>query len=361
MYIVQYRLGGRNGRTRRYTIGEHGSPWTPHTARQEAKRLLGEVRAGRDPAAERARARAQASLATVLDQFLTEHGAKLKPRTRAEYERLAKLYVVPKLGRVAIGEIERRDIAKLHHEMRGTPYQANRVLALLSKLFAWSEARGLRPEGVNPCRHVEKHREQKRERFLSEAELARLGEALARAEASGTCSPWAVAAIRLLLFTGARLNEILELKWEHVDIERACLRLPASKTGAKTIALNAPALDVLSKLPRVESNSFAIVGERPGAHLVNLEKPWRRVRKAAGLDGVRLHDLRHSFASVAASGGNSLIVIGKMLGHTQAQTTARYAHLADDPVRAASEATAARIAAALQGKQAEVVTLKRRG
>jgi integrase len=361
VYIVQYRIGGRHGRTRRYTIGEHGSPWTPHTARQEAKRILGEAKAGRDPAGERARAKAQLSLATVLDQFLAEHGAKLKPRTRAEYERLAKLYIAPKLGRVAIGEIERRDIAKLHHEMRATPYQANRVLALLSKLFAWAEARGLRPEGVNPCRHVEKYREHKRERFLSEAEIARLGEALAQAEANGSCSPWIIAAIRLLLFTGARLSEILTLRWEHVDIERACLRLSDSKTGAKTIALNAPALDVLAKMPRVEGNPHVIVGGIAGAHLVNLEKPWRRIRKAAGLDGVRLHDLRHSFASVAASGGQSLVVIGKMLGHSQAQTTARYAHLADDPVRAASEATAARIAAALEGKQGEIVPLRRKG
>jgi integrase len=348
IYLVQYRVGGRHGRTRRVTIGEHGSPWTPDAARKEAKRILGEVDAGRDPAAEKAKAKADKALAVVLEQFMAEHvRAKLKPRSRAEYERLAKLYIAPRLGRRPVGEIARSDVAALHYALRATPCQANRVLAVLSKFFAWAEKRGL-SEG-NPCRHVEKYRERRRERFLSEAELARLGEALAQAERNGSCSPWTVGAIRLLLFTGARLNEILSLRWEHVDLERACLRLPDSKTGAKTIPLNAPALDVLGRLPRVEGNPHVVVGERPGRHLVNLEKPWRRIRAAAGLSDVRLHDLRHSFASVAAGSGQSLVVIGKMLGHSQPQTTARYAHLADDPVRAASEAVARRIAAALDG------------
>ncbi len=359
VYIVQYRIGGRHGRVRRITIGEHGSPWTPQQARQEAKRLLGEVDAGRDPAAERDKAKSDKALSLALDQFLDEHvKAKLKPRTMDEYERLVKLYIVPKLGRRTVGEIERRDVARLHHELSATPYQANRVLALLSKFFTWAEKHGLRSDGSNPCRHVEKYREQKRERFLSEAELARLGGTLREAEANGRCTLWTVAAIRLLLFTGARLNEILSLRWEHVDFERACLRLPDSKTGAKTIPLNAPALDVLAKLPRIEGNPHVICGEKQGRHLVNLEKPWRRIRKAAKLDDVRLHDLRHSFASVAASGGQSLVVIGKMLGHSQPQTTARYAHLSDDPIRAASEAVAQRIAVALDsGQGGDVVRL----
>ena len=252
------------------------------------------------------------------------------------------------------------DMARLHHEMSPKPYQANSTLAMLSKFFSWAEKRGLRPDGSNPCRHVEKYREARRERFLSQAELARLGDALGEAELEKTSSAWIIAAIRLLMFTGARRNEILTLRWEHVSDEHQHLMLPDSKTGRKAIHLNAPALAVLQTIPRLEGNPYVICGEKPGQHLVNLEKPWRRIRKAAKLDDVRLHDLRHSFASVAASGGQSLVVIGKMLGHTQPATTARYAHLADDPVKAASDMVGRRIAAAMDGRTSERVELRHR-
>jgi integrase len=205
----------------------------------------------------------------------------------------ARLYIVPRIGRRPIGELERQDVAKLHHELTSTPYQANRTLALLSKFFGWAERHGLRPDGSNPCRHVAKYREGRRERFLSQAELGRLGDALRKAEQDKTCSPWALAAIRLLTFTGARRNEILTPRWEHVSDEHGCLMLPDSKTGRKAVYLNAPALAVLHAIPRLEGNPYVICGDRPGRHLVNLEKPWRRIRTAAQLDDVRLHDLRH--------------------------------------------------------------------
>ena len=240
--------------------------------------------------------------------------------------------------------------------MASKPYQANRTLALLSKFFNWAEKHGLRPDGSNPCRHVEKYRENRRERFLSQAELGRLGDALREAERDKSCSPWVVAAIRLLTFTGARRNEILTLRWHHVSEEHGLLCSPTSKTGRKAVHLNAPALAVLQAIPRLEGNPYVICGERPGRHLVNLEKPWRRIRAAAKLDDVRLHDLRHSFASVAASGGQSLVIIGKMLGHSQPATTARYAHLADDPVEAASDAVGRRIASAMEGGKGDEVT-----
>jgi integrase len=161
------------------------------------------------------------------------------------------------------------------------------------------------------------------------------------------------------MFTGARRNEILTLRWEHVSEEHECLMLSDSKTGRKAVHLNAPALALLQTIPRLEGNPYVICGEKAGQHLVNLEKPWRRIRKAAKLDDVRLHDLRHSFASVAASGGQSLVVIGKMLGHSQPATTARYAHLADDPVKAASDAVGRHIAAAMEGSTSELVELGR--
>jgi len=229
------------------------------------------------------------------------------------------------------------------------------VAALLSKFFNWCERQGHRPDGSNPCRHVEKFGETKRERFLSAEELTRLGEALRAADAKRTASPWIIGAISLLALTGARLSEILTLKWEFVNLERAMIRLPDSKTGAKTLYLNAPALAVLNELPRVDGNPFVIVGERKGARLVNLQKPWRRIRKAAGLDDVRLHDLRHSFASVGAAGGMSLPLIGALLGHSQPQTTHRYAHLAADPLRAASETIAGSISSALDPAGQQVV------
>ena len=182
------------------------------------------------------------------------------------------------------------------------------------------------------------------------------------AERDGGETAFVIAAIRLLLFTGARLGEILGLRWNHVDFERACLRLPDSKTGQKVLYLSAPALEVLAGLPRLDGNPHVICGEREGAHLVNLEKPWRRLRARSGLDDVRLHDLRHSFASFGAAGGLSLPMIGKLLGHTQAATTERYAHLAADPIRAANEAIGERIAAVMKGEggRASVVGLDRR-
>ena len=199
----------------------------------------------------------------------------------------------------------------------------------------------------------------KRERMLSAQEFGRLADAL---EASSR-SPYALAAIKLLAFSGARLSEVLNLKWEWVDFERGEARLPDSKTGAKTLHLPAPALAVLADLPRVQGNPYVIVGHIRGARLVNLEKPWRAIRKAAGLPNVRLHDLRHAFASVAASSGMGLPIIGKMLGHTQATTTHRYAHLASDPVKAAAATVAAKIADAMQGNSgttlSEIVPLRR--
>jgi integrase len=346
VYLVQYRLGGRKGRVRRVTIGVHGRI-TPEQARVEAKRLLGQVASGDDPAELKQQKQGQPTVGQLIQLFLSEHAdAKLKESSATEYRRLVGLYLPDKMKRRFVSGITRSEISRLHLSMREKRYQANRMLALLSKFFNWCEKHGYRPDGTNPCRHIEKYKEQRRERFLSPQELARLGEALAEADSA---SPYVVAAIRLLVLTGARLSEILTLQWSHVDFDNVLLRLPDSKTGQKVIYLNAPALQILTGLPRLEGNPFVICGKREGARLINLQKPWRRIRKAAGLDDVRIHDLRHSFASVAAGSGQSLPVIGALLGHTQPQTTARYAHLANDPLRAANDAIGGRIADALAG------------
>ena len=334
-------------------------PLTPEQARKEAARLSGAVAGGADPAAVRAAEKTAPTVAAFAERFLSEHVAtKTKSSTAIEYRRLIEIYVLPAIGRKPMRDVSRADISRLHHDQRTKPYAANRALAVLSKMFTLAEKWGDREDGSNPCRHVERYAERKRERMLSADEFGRLADAL---KAPGR-SPYVVAAIKLLVFTGARLSEILTLQWAWIDFERGEARLPDLKTGAKTLHFPPPALAVLADLTRQEGNPHVIVGNVAGARLVNLEKPWRAVRKAAGLNDVRLHDLRHAFASVAASSGMGLPIIGKMLGHTQAATTHRYAHLSSDPVKAAAATVAGKIADAMQrtaGTTAEVVQLTR--
>ena len=356
VYILQYRTGGRGAPTKRLTLGNHGE-LTPDQARNEARRLSGIVATGGDPAAARAAEKSAPTVAELADRFLSEHVAtKTKARTAAEYRRLVETTILPALGNRRVRDITRTEISRLHHELRDTPYAANRVLAILSKMFSLSEKWGERPDGSNPCRHVEKYSERKRERMLTADEFGRLGEALA----APNRSPYVVAAIKLLVFTGGRLSEILGFQWDWIDFERGEARLPDSKTGAKTLHLPPPALAVLATLPRLQDNPHVIVGNVRGARLVNLEKPWRAIREAANLADLRLHDLRHAFAAVAASSGMGLPIIGKMLGHTQAATTHRYAHVASDPVKAAAASVASKIEGAMEARSAAILPLPSR-
>src|SRR5215213_4305069 len=263
VYILKYRSQARQ---HWYTIGKHGSPWTPELARREAKRILGLVAEGKDPADKKQKDRSAPTLSALADRFLGEHvETKSKDRTHTEYKRLIDRIVKPELGRMKVDEVRSSDIERLHLKYRATPYQANRLIALLSKIFNWSGRRG----DKNPCVGIERFQEQKRRRYLSSAELARLGAALKNAEDERLTSPYVIAAIRLLVFTGARLTEILTLRWDQVDFERGWLNLSDSKTGAKTIYLNAAARRLLTALPRLEGNPFVVPGERRGKHLVN--------------------------------------------------------------------------------------------
>lgn len=343
-YFLKTRI---NGRQKWLTIGRHGSPWVPETARREALRMLAEAVSGKDPSIAKRKARAKLdTVEDVANRFLQVHGQKLKPTTREVYGYLIRLQIIPSLGRRRIEEVTKTDVANFHSKFFDKPRTANHALAVLSKIMSWAEQQGLRAEHTNPCLTIERFRENKRERFLSSDELAALGKALTAAEAKENA--YIIAAIRLLLLTGARLNEILSLKWSYIDEERRLILLPDSKTGAKPIPLNQPALDILKTLPRIGGNPYVLPGHIHGAHLVNIQKTWRTIRKAASLgDDLRLHDLRHSFASVAVATGGSLPILGKVLGHSQPQTTARYAHLADSPVTELSEATAAKLAKGL--------------
>jgi integrase len=199
----------------------------------------------------------------------------------------------------------------------------------------------------NPCGGIKRYREVKRQRFLSLAELKALGEAMQSMEEEGTLGLYVAAAVRMLLLTGARLREILTLQWEYVDLERGLLLLPDSKTGEKVITLNSQAVTLLKALPRLEKNPYVLPGQRTGQHLVNIRLPWLEICKKAKVRNVRIHDLRHSFASVAGASGGTLPLIGKLLGHHQAQTTSRYVHLAGNPVTELAERTGQTIADAL--------------
>jgi integrase len=358
--VPRYYLKTRVKRVQRiFTIGPHGrGHWTPETARREAVRLLGLIRDGRDLHAERAEEKASPTFAQFAERFLTEYAAnRHKPRTLAEEQRLLRTQILPALGSLRLRDIDRAKVARLHAQLSSTPITANRVLALVSSILSWAEKVGERPVGSNPVRGLPRYPEKARERYLTREELQRLGEALVRAEAEKRIDWRFIALVRLLLFTGARLSEILNLKWAQVDTATGVVRLADSKTGPKNLFLPAPALEVLSRLPRLADNPHVLPGDRPGAPLVGVQKPWQRIRRLAGLEDLRLHDLRHAFASVAVQGGESLFVVGKLLGHSNARTTERYAHLAPDPVRAAAERAAAQIDAAMAGRSGEVVKM----
>jgi integrase len=246
----------------------------------------------------------------------------------------------------------------LHRSLSAAPYAANRMAAIVSSLYAWAESNGLVAEGLrNPAARLSRFKESARERFLTGEELARLGDALS---AASTLDPFAVAAIRLLILTGARLREILHAQWQHVDFERGFIFLRDSKTGPKPIYLGAAALAILAGLPRIEGGAHIFPGKRDGLPRTDLKRPWSIIRKAAALEGLRVHDLRHSFASIGAGASLGLPIIGKLLGHSLPATTARYAHLAPDPVRQAVETIGAAIDAAMNREPgAEVLSIKR--
>ena len=353
-YLVQYR--NASGRTRKLTIGKHGE-LTLEQARDLARKRFAEVREGTDPAAKRESARGSASIKEFAERYLTDHAQpKKRASSVASDERLLEKCIVPNLGSIAVADLTRHDVDRFHQASKGTPTQANRALALLSKMMNLAERWEIRRDGSNPCRHVDRFREKKRERYLSGTEVAALDSALTQLGREGLATASVVGAVRVLLFTGARRGEVANLRWDEVDLENQCLRLSESKTGAKVILLNAPAQKILESMPR--RSEWVFPTER-GDGPVSLSKPWNRIRKRAGFLDVRIHDLRHTAASFAVDSGASLPIIGKLLGHTVPATTQRYAHLSDDPVRAASERLGSRLSSAMNAKPlAKVIPLR---
>ena len=330
-YVMEVGAAGR-----RVALGRHGAV-SAEAARRRAQALLA-------PAPEEA----PPTVAEAAGRWLREHvEVRCKPATVAQYRMVVRRHVLPALGGVAVDALARRDVAALQHRLADRPAAANQAVAVLGRILAY-QGGGL----AEPCRALPRYRVRRRERFLTETEFRRLGAALARLEAAGRVAPHAAAAIRLLALTGCRRNEILRLRWEEVRLEAMELRLADSKTGPRTVPLSPAAAAILAGLARSPGSPFVMPGRRPGAPASGIFLAWRAVRRQAGLDDVRLHDLRHSFASRALALGESLPTIARLLGHARVQTTARYAHLARDAVKEAAARIAAEIGADILGPPA---------
>jgi integrase len=400
-FVLNYHVGGGNGRrTRLLTLGRYGV-LTVDQARKKAIAELAKVNAGADPVEERREKRNLKTLKAVCEAYVEHNRGRLKPKTIATYQRLIRpkskaarrrLRHMTRLGARPVKDITVRDVSRLHYYLRATPMAANRTIDHLSAVLHWAESMGYREPNSNPCTAVRRHPEKSRERFLTIAETAALGEALNRALTEGLepapqhrakpgdpakqkhrpkniapipANPYAVAVIRFLLLSGWRKGEAQTLKWADIDFERRTATLQDSKTGKSYRPLGAPALQLLAELPQVDGNLhvFAhsvLIGSAtdgsqqwkpaPGGHPVrDIKRVWGAVRHAAGLDDVRLHDLRHTVASFSVAGGHSLYLTGSLLGHKQPRTTARYAHVSIDARHAVADEVSGRIAAALNG------------
>lgn len=367
IFIAQARIGGK---PRRVTVGAV-TDLSVRQARAAARVILTDLKDGRDPVVEKAaRARKAEATATtaadLADRWLKEHvRIRLKPRTVADYEKIVEQHIVPAIGRKAVAEVAKSDVVALHVRMAKTPRRANYVVACVRAMFTFAEDVGLRQQNDNPAKRIRLYRERASDRYLSNDEIALAADLITKAETSNRIGPHTAAGLRLALFTGARSGEVTAVEWSMVDLDSAVIRLPDSKANRpRTIHLNGPALEVLKNLPRV--GRFVVAGLNEDESLKNLSRAWIQLRKNTPLADVRLHDLRHTFASVAAAQGMSLPMIGRLLGHTVAATTQRYAHLHQDAAAAAAEQVGGVFAAATAPKKgrakkgAEVVDMKTR-
>jgi integrase len=393
-----------NGQQRWFSLGKPSEGMTVTKAREEAEIIIGNIRNNNDPALLREDQRNRPTIEKLCQRFLTDYAEEHKKPSSIRMDRKnIQNHILPLLGKKFVSDITLSDIDRFKRAVKdgktakalsvtsrgGSPVKggsgaANRCLSLLSKAFNLSIRWGMRT--TNPVQHVQKYKEKKIERFLSEKEFMALAEAIRTIEQKEETNPYAIAAIRLLIFTGARRGEILSLRWDAIDFDRQIIKLIDSKTGAKTIYLNPPALELLSTLEKQSGNPYVICGLKSKSHLVDVNRVWRHIRDRASvililqnepvqvltkvniintknlnlktlkplmdeaglgmdkhLSDLRLHDLRHSFASIAVGGGMSLPMIGKLLGHTQTATTARYAHLADNPLKEANDAIGNRL------------------
>ncbi|MFG1393703.1 tyrosine-type recombinase/integrase [Xanthobacter agilis] len=381
-YVLRYRTA--EGRDRRMALGRAGV-LTPDQARAMAREALVKVTSGADPLAERRDRRAGATMNDLFDRYIAEYLPLLAARTSGERRRLIDKHLRPEVGLLTVEGFGVQDARRLHFAMRRTPIQANAAIEALSKAMALAEEWGLRPEGINPCSRVKKYPANARDRFLSYDEIVRLGAALEEAETTGL--PWdvdegmanakhlvkpenrrtpvdpaAVAVVRLLLLTGARLSEITELQWPHVDFHRGTLALPYQKGRARRAhPVAASALDVLARWRRVEGVPWVFPSASDANRAITvsvMQNAWQRIRHRAGLDDVHLHDLRHTFGTAASRSGGNAFQIRDVLRHSGIAMSARYVNPDADPMRALTETVGESLSAALAGRTGEVVPLK---
>ena len=339
VYIAQAR--GPGG-AKRVTIGRHGVI-NADEARRRAALVINRIKSGEEAVPKQTKPVVGPTVAEAAARYLAEYvEVRCKPKTAAMTRSLLRTRILPALGGTPLVGVERAQVAELHQSMHETPMTANRTVGILSALYRHAERWGLVPEGgPNPCGTVVKFPNRQGERFLTDEEFIRLGRVLDEMENSRKSAK--TVAIRLLALTGCRKSEILTLRWENVVLQEGELRLADTKTGARVVSLPPQAVALLAALPREEGNPWVFPGRKPGAPIRDIQSTWAAIRSRAGLDDVRLHDLRHSFASRALALGESLPMIGRLLGHSRIETTARYAHLARDTAHEAAERVATSI------------------
>jgi integrase len=351
-FVLNYRRKS-DALERRYTIGSFPD-WSTTAAREEAKRLKREVDSGGDPVGEHVANRAAPTVADLCVRFDEEHIAKQRPHTQTEYRAIIRNSILPALGKMKVTAVDFEHVERLHADVtKRAPILANRTLAVTAKMFTLAIKWRLRTD--HPCKSVERNREHFRKRYLRPDELIRLTKALA-----DDPNQQAADVFRLLLLTGARKGEALSATWDQFDLVAGVWTKPHALTKQKTdhrIPLSAPARQLLARLHQQSEGLPWVFPGRRGRHREDTKYAWARICKTAGITGLRVHDLRHSYASTLAGAGVSLPTIGALLGHSMPSTTARYAHLMDDPLRAATE----RAGAIIAGKEsADVVPLKGR-
>ena len=356
VYFVYYRT--RDGQQRRPKIGDHGVV-TCEQARETARQWLAEASAGGDPSAKRKARREAQTISALCDRFIVEHCSRRRNTTAKEYRRLIERRIRPMLGKLKVEAVTGADVARLHHSMRDTPRSANQAVSVLSKMINLALRWGLRTDGINPCRGaVDKYPEVKRTRFVTEAEYARLGAALAEAERESTEHPTLVSFFRLVALSGCRLSEIATLRWEYIDLERAIIHLPKTKTGQKVVEVTAPIAAILETLSETSEWVLpALTDASMPLSVHTIEGAWLRLKSRSGLD-MRIHDLRHGFGATGILAGVNVRVLQSLLGHATIGMTQRYAAVSDSPRRDAAEAIAGRISGAMNGDTGEVVELR---
>jgi integrase len=332
-FVLDYRT--KAGRRRRYTIGSVPA-WSVTGARDEARRLKREIDVGGDPLADIEAERGAPTVAALIERFLAEHVSRKRPHTQYDYKNVIARHVAPALGRLKVTEVTYSDIDALHRKITkaGHPTQANRAVAVVSKMFSLAIRWRMRAD--NPAKGIERNAEHKRTRYLTTVEIERLMDALDRLE-----DQQAADIFRLCLLTGCRSgSEAMKARWDDIQLAAGIWNKPGSTTKQKTahiVPLNAAAKQLLARLRQRTSSPWVFPANSAPGHRVTVQKSWLAVCAAAKISGVRIHDLRHAYASLAVNRGASLPLIGSLLGHASPVTTARYAHLFDDTQRATAE------------------------